>query len=218
MLWHLEYNSWATTSSFFHLPSYIISLSSFSNKNQMNVYKTTIDGVVIIEPRVFNDARGYFFESFSQRDFFQNVVPVRFVQENESCSSKYVVRGLHYQNPPYSQAKLVRCVQGKIISLALDIRKDSPTYGICLQTELSPDNKLSEFIPHGFAHGFISLEDNSIVQYKCDNYYNKEEMFGVNVLDPALNIAIPFGTEKAIVSEADIQRPLLKDIISPFQY
>ena len=152
----------------------------------MNVIKIVIDGVVIIVPRIFEDSRGYFFESFLQRDFEREIGCVRFIQENESCSSKYVIRGLHYQNPPHSQAKLVRCVRGKIISLALDLRRGCATYGKCLQTELSEDNKLSEFIPHGFAHGFISLEDKTIVQYKCDNYYNKSEMYGVNVLDPAL--------------------------------
>ena len=182
----------------------------------MNVIKTAIDSVLIIEPRIFEDVRGYFFESFKQQGFDTEVCPIRFVQENESCSSKFVVRGLHYQNPPYSQAKLVRCVRGRIISLALDLRKGSPTFGKCLQIELTEDNKLSEFIPHGFAHGFISLEDKSIVQYKCDNYYNKSEMYGVNVLDPTLEIEIPFGADKAIISEADQARPFLGQIGSPF--
>ena len=182
----------------------------------MQFHRIGENGIYIIEPRIFEDSRGYFFESFRQNEFEEKVALILFVQENESCSSKYVVRGLHYQNPPYSQAKLVRCVRGKIISLALDLRVGSPTYGQCLQTELNEENKLSEFIPHGFAHGFISLEDNSIVQYKCDNYYNKEKMSGVNVFDPALNIEIPFGKEKAIVSEADVVRPMLKDIESPF--
>ena len=183
----------------------------------MKINRTTIEGVFIIEPHIFEDTRGYFFESFIQTELENLKIPVKFVQENESCSLKYVVRGLHYQNPPFSQAKLVRCVRGRIISLALDLRKGSPTYGKCLQTELTEDNKLSEFIPHGFAHGFISLKDKSIVLYKCDNYYKKEEMFGVNVLDPALNIEIPFGKENAIVSEADAIRPLLKNIYSPFK-
>ena len=182
----------------------------------MNVINTAIDGIVIIEPRIFEDARGYFFESFSQREFDTMVGHTKFVQDNESCSSKYVIRGLHYQNPPFSQAKLVRCVRGKIISLALDLRKECATYGKCFQIELSEDNKWFEFIPHGFAHGFISLEDNSIVQYRCDNYYNKDEMFGVNVLDPALEIFIPFDLEKALISEADQKRPKLKDLESPF--
>lgn len=182
----------------------------------MQIIKTSIDGVIILEPHIIKDARGYFFESFKQQEFDEKVCSVTFVQENESCSAKYVVRGLHYQNPPYSQAKLVRCVRGKIISLALDMRRSSSTYGQCLQTELSEDNNLFEFIPHGFAHGFISLEDNSIVQYKCDQYYKKEEMFGVNVLDPALNVNIPFGVDKAIISEIDQKRPFLKDTISPF--
>lgn len=183
----------------------------------MNVIETAIDGVVIIEPRIFEDARGYFFESFSQREFDEKVGSITFVQENESCSSKYVVRGLHYQNPPYSQAKLVRCVRGNMISLALDLRGGSPTYGKCLQTELSEDNRLFEFIPRGFAHGFISLADNTIVQYKCDNYYQKEEMCGVNVLDPALEISLPFDVSSAIVSEADEKRPYLNNLYSPFK-
>lgn len=187
----------------------------------MEVIKSPIDGVLIIEPKVFEDARGYFFESFSQREFDEKITSIlgaaiHFVQDNESMSSYGVVRGLHYQNPPYSQAKLVRCVRGRIISLALDIRKDSPSYGKCLQTELSQDNRKFEFIPRGFAHGFISLENGSIVQYKCDNYYNKAEMFGVNVLDPALEISIPFGTDNAIISEADQCLPLLRDVMSPF--
>ncbi len=182
----------------------------------MNVIKTTIDGVMIIEPRIFADARGYFFESFKQNEFEEKIDTIRFIQENESCSSKYVVRGLHYQNPPYSQAKLVRCVHGRIISLALDLRVGSSTYGQCLQTELTACNKLFEYIPHGFAHGFISLEEDSIVQYKCDFYYNKTKMFGVNVLDPALNIKLPFDKDQAIISEADIAHPLLKDVKSPF--
>lgn len=182
----------------------------------MNIYVEEFNGVVIFKPNVINDSRGYFFESFRQDVFEQEMANIRFVQENESCSSKYVVRGLHYQNPPYSQAKLVRCVRGRIISLALDLRKGSNTYGKCLQMELSEENMLFEFIPHGFAHGFISLEDNSIVQYKCDNYYNNAMMHGVNVLDPVLEINIPFKTEMAIVSDADLQRPLLKDVESPF--
>lgn len=182
----------------------------------MNVIKTSIDGIIIIAPRLFGDKRGCFFESFSQREFNQTIAPITFVQENESRSSKYVVRGLHYQNPPFSQAKLVRCVRGCVISLALDMRKKSKTYGKCLQTILSEGNKRSEFIPHGFAHGFISLQDNTVIQYKCDNYYKKEEMFGVNVLDPVLKIEFPFDTSLAIISDADKQRPLLTDVESPF--
>lgn len=182
----------------------------------MNEKKQELDGVVIIDHQVFNDSRGYFFESFREDCFEKEIENIHFVQENESCSSKHVVRGLHYQKPPYSQAKLVRCVRGRIVSLALDLRNGSATYGKCLQTELSETNKLSEYIPHGFAHGFISLEDNSVVQYKCDNYYNKGEMYGVNVLDPALEIVIPFDRDKVIISEADLQRPLLKDVNSPF--
>jgi len=187
----------------------------------LDVIKSDIDGILLIEPRLFNDPRGYFFESFAQREFDEKVGSIlghtiNFVQDNESCSAKYVVRGLHYQNPPFSQAKLVRCVRGKIISLALDLRKRSESYGKCLQTELTEKNKWFEFIPHGFAHGFISLEDNSVVQYKCDNYYNKAEMRGINVLDTVLEIKIPFGREELVLSEADLQHPLLKDVDSPF--
>lgn len=182
----------------------------------MELIKTTIEGLFVIKPHIFEDSRGYFFESFKQDFLTKEIGTICFVQENESCSTRYVVRGLHYQNPPYSQAKLVRCIQGRIISLALDLRKGSLTYGKCLQTELTEGNKLSEFIPHGFAHGFISLADNSIVQYKCDDYYKKEEMHGVNVFDPSLGIKYPFGIDNAIISEADMQRPLLKDIESPF--
>ena len=187
----------------------------------MNVIQSPIEGVLIIEPKVLTDSRGYFFESFSQREFDVKVAPiigqkVTFVQDNESCSSKYVVRGLHYQNPPFSQAKLVRCVRGKVISLALDLRQGSTSYGKCLQTQLTEENKLFEFIPHGFAHGFISMEDNSVVQYKCDYFFNKAEMRGVNVLDAALEIKIPFGREAVNISEADLQHPFLKDIDSPF--
>lgn len=182
----------------------------------MNLIKTEIDGLLIIKPRIFVDERGYFFESFSQREFEEKVGPINFVQENESCSAKYVVRGLHFQNPPFTQAKLVRCAKGKIISLALDLRKKSLTYGQCSQIILSEEDKRFEFIPRGFAHGFISLEDNSVVQYKCDNYYHKEEMHSVNVFDPSIEIDIPFEIEKANVSEADRQASFLKEISSPF--
>lgn len=175
-----------------------------------------MDQIIIIEPCVLDDVRGYFFQPFSLKEFDREICPIRFVQENESCSAKNVVRGLHYQNPPYSQAKLVRCVRGRIISLALDMRRGSTTFGKCFQNELTEKNKFIEFIPHGFAHGFISLEDNTIVQYKCDNYYNKEEMCGINVFDPAMNITFPFSKEEAVVSEVDMLRPSFKDVISPF--
>lgn len=140
----------------------------------MDVIKTDIEGVVILQPRVFQDARGYFFESFSQREFDEKVKPVTFVQDNESMSSRGVMRGLHFQRPPYAQAKLVKCVQGRVIDVAVDLRKGSPTYGHHVAVELTADNHLQLFIPHGFAHGFVVLSDKAVFQYKCDNYYHPE--------------------------------------------
>ena len=139
----------------------------------MNVIKTDIEGVVIIEPRIFKDARGYFFESFSKREFDEKVCKVEFVQDNESCSTRGVMRGLHFQRPPYSQAKLVRCVRGAVLDVAVDLRKGSPTYGKHVAVELSEENHRQFFIPQGFAHGFAVLSDTAVFQYKCDNYYRK---------------------------------------------
>ena len=140
----------------------------------MNVITTKIDGVVIIEPRVFEDARGYFFESFSQREFVEKVSPVDFVQDNESKSSFGVIRGLHFQRPPYTQSKLVRCVKGAVLDVAVDIRKESPTYGQHVAVELTEDNHRQLFIPKGFAHGFAVLSDIAVFQYKCDEFYHPE--------------------------------------------
>ena len=137
----------------------------------MNFIKTGIEGVVIIEPRLFNDARGYFFESFSQREFDEAVRRVRFVQDNESRSSRGVVRGLHFQKPPFAQAKLVGCTFGRVLDIAVDIRKGSPTYGQYVAVELNDENHWRLFIPKGFAHGFSVLSDVAVFQYKCDNYY-----------------------------------------------
>ena len=137
----------------------------------MLVIKTAIDGVVVIKPRIFTDERGYFFESFSQREFDEKVCPMQFVQDNESKSSYGVMRGLHFQRPPFTQAKLVRCVRGRVLDVAVDIRKGSPTYGQHVAVELSEENHLQFFIPHGFAHGFAVLSDLAVFQYKCDNFY-----------------------------------------------
>ena len=137
----------------------------------MEVIKTNIDGVVIIEPRVFTDARGYFFESYSKREFDEKVRPVNFVQDNESCSSRGVMRGLHFQLPPFTQSKLVRCVRGAVLDVAVDIRRGSPTYGQHVAVELTEDNHRQFFVPRGFAHGFAVLSDVAVFQYKCDNYY-----------------------------------------------
>ena len=145
-----------------------------STEHRMNVISTNIDGVVIIEPRVFEDARGYFFESFSQREFNEKVKPVDFVQDNESKSTFGVIRGLHFQRPPYAQSKLVRCVRGAVLDVAVDIRKESPTYGQHVAVELTEDNHRQIFIPKGFAHGFAVLSDIAVFQYKCDEFYHPE--------------------------------------------
>lgn len=183
----------------------------------MEVIKTAIEGVVIIEPRVFADARGYFFESFSQRDF-ENALgrKVDFVQDNESMSSFGVMRGLHFQRPPYTQAKLVRCVRGAVLDVAVDIRKGSPTYGQHVAVELTEENHRQFFIPHGFAHGFAVLSDTAVFQYKCDNYYHPEADGGISILDESLGIDWKIPTASALLSEKDTRHPLLKDFDSPF--
>lgn len=182
----------------------------------MEVIKTDIDGVVILRPRIFSDSRGYFFESFSQREFNEKVRPVQFVQDNESMSVSGVMRGLHFQRPPYSQGKLVRCVSGSVLDVAVDIRKGSPTYGRHVAVELSADNHLQLFIPRGFAHGFSVLSETAVFQYKCDNYYHPEADDGISILDSSLNIDWHVAPEKAILSEKDTCHCLLKDFDSPF--
>lgn len=184
----------------------------------MNVIKTAIDGVLIIEPRVFEDARGYFFESFSQREFDEKVMPIRFVQDNESYSSFGVMRGLHFQRPPYTQSKLVRCVKGAVLDVAVDIRKGSPTYGQHVAVELTEDNHRQFFIPKGFAHGFVVLSDTAKFQYKCDEYYHPEADGGINILDKSLNIDWRIPTERVILSEKDVKQPLLNEFDTPFNY
>jgi len=220
----------------------------------MNVIKTAIDGVVIIEPRVFNDARGYFFESFSQREFDEKVLPLlqpsaispqtslRFVQDNESKSSYGVMRGLHFQRPPFTQSKLVRCVKGAVLDVAVDIRKGSPTYGqhveclLCAHDEegeriakqfagltfngqcsmFNGQQGLQFFVPKGFAHGFAVLSETAVFQYKCDEFYHPEADGGISILDDSLGIDWRIPTEHAILSEKDTKHPLLKDFDSPF--
>ena len=206
----------------------------------MNVNKTNIDGVVIIEPRIFEDARGYFFESFSQREFNEKVRPITFVQDNESKSSYGVMRGLHFQRPPFTQSKLVRCVKGAVLDVAVDIRKGSPTYGQHVSCLLSAHdeegeriaNELGEavtssilplpsyiglqfFIPKGFAHGFAVLSDVAVFQYKCDEFYHPEADGGISILDDSLGIDWRV-KDKAILSEKDTKNPLLQDFDSPF--
>lgn len=182
----------------------------------MEFIKTEIEGVVIIEPRIFKDARGYFFESFSQREFEANVGPINFVQDNESMSTRGVMRGLHFQLPPYTQAKLVRCVKGSVLDVAVDLRKDSPTYGHHVAVELTADNHRQLFIPRGFAHGFAVLSDVAIFQYKCDNYYAPQADGGISIVDTTLGIDWRIDPSQAILSEKDTHHPLLRDFDSPF--
>lgn len=182
----------------------------------MNVIHTDIKDVVIIEPKVFKDARGYFFESYSKKEFDEKVRPVDFVQDNESCSAKGVLRGLHFQIPPYAQSKLVRCVKGAVLDVAVDIRKGSPTYGCHVAVELTESNRLQMFIPRGFAHGFAVMSDIAVFQYKCDNFYHPEADGGISVLDPSLGIDWRISVENAILSEKDTKHPLLSEFNSPF--
>ena len=182
----------------------------------MEVIKTDIDGVFIVEPRVFNDARGYFFESYSERDFNAQVREIHFVQDNESKSSYGVMRGLHFQRPPFTQSKLVRCVKGAVLDVAVDIRKGSPTYGQHVAVELTEDNHRQFFVPRGFAHGFAVLSEEAVFQYKCDNFYHPEADGGISILDTSLGIDWRIPTDKAILSEKDTKHPLLADFDSPF--
>ena len=184
--------------------------------NAMEVIKTSIDGVVIIEPRIFRDERGYFFESFSQREFDEKVGHIDFVQDNESMSGYGVMRGLHFQRPPYAQSKLVRCVRGKVLDVAVDIRVGSATYGQYVAVELSEENHRQIFIPKGFAHGFSVLSKEAVFQYKCDNFYHPEADGGISILDESLGIDWQIPTDKAILSEKDTKHPMLKDFDSPF--
>lgn len=214
----------------------------------MNVIKTPIDGVLIIEPKVFGDKRGYFFESFSQREFDEKVEPIlghtiNFVQDNESMSSYGVMRGMHFQRPPYSQSKLVRCVKGAVLDVAVDIRKGSPTYGkhveclLCGRDEegerianefkdtlpsyfshLTSAVGLQFFVPRGFAHGFAVLSETAIFQYKCDEFYHPEADGGISILDSSLGIDWKIPTQKVLLSDKDTKHALLKDFDTPFYF
>lgn len=182
----------------------------------MEVIKTPIDGVVIIEPKVFEDARGYFFESFSQREFEKKVRKINFVQDNESMSTYGVMRGLHFQYPPFTQSKLVRCVKGKVLDVAVDIRKGSPTYGQHVAVELSEENHRQLFVPRGFAHGFAVLSETAVFQYKCDNFYAPQADGGISIKDDSLGIDWQIPNEKALLSGKDTRHACLKDFESPF--
>lgn len=175
----------------------------------MNIIKTEIEGLVIIEPEVFSDERGYFFESFSQREFEEKVCKTVFVQDNESKSIYGVLRGLHFQKPPFAQAKLVRVVSGKVLDVAVDIRKGSPTFGKHVSVELSGANKRQLFIPRGFAHGFAVLSNEAVFQYKCDNYYAPDYEDGILWNDPALEIDWKIPMKDVILSEKDKRNLIL---------
>lgn len=182
----------------------------------MNVIKTDIEGVVVIEPRVFDDARGYFFESYSKRRFDEAVRPVEFVQDNESMSTRGVIRGLHFQRPPFSQSKLVRCVRGAVLDVVVDIRRGSPTYGRHVAVELTGENRRQLFVPRGFAHGFAVLSEEAVFQYKCDNYYHPESEGGISIADHSLGIDWRIDPAEAILSEKDLRNPMFSDFESPF--
>ena len=177
----------------------------------MEFKKTSIDGVYVIEPRIFTDARGYFFEAWKQAEFEEHIGKVNFVQDNESKSSRGVLRGLHYQKGDYSQAKLVRVIKGCVLDVSVDIRKSSPTFGQHVMVELSGENKRQFFIPRGFAHGFLVLSDEAIFTYKVDNVYAPQADAGIRWNDPALGINWPIDPKEVLTSEKDLKQPLLKD-------
>lgn len=179
----------------------------------MEIIQTNIEGVILIKPQVFGDARGYFFESFSARQFEEKVCRTTFVQDNESCSRYGVLRGLHYQLPPYTQAKLVRVVRGRVLDVAVDIRKGSPSFGQYVAMELSDENKCQLFIPKGFAHGFAVLSKEAVFQYKCDAYYAPQHEGAIRYDDPALGIDWRLPEEDIILSEKDKKHPRLQDAV-----
>ena len=184
----------------------------------MEIIKTGIEGLLILEPRIFQDARGYFFESFSQREFEERVGHVHFVQDNESMSTYGVMRGLHFQRPPYTQSKLVRCVKGAVLDVAVDIHQGSPTYGQHVAVELTAENHRQFFIPKGFAHGFAVLSETAVFQYKCDEFYHPEADAGISILDESLGIDWRIPMDKAILSDKDTRHGMLADFQSPFTY
>ena len=184
----------------------------------MEYIKTQIEGVFVLEPKVFGDARGYFMETFRQDEFDRMVAPVTFVQDNESKSTRGVLRGLHYQKGEFSQAKLVRVIKGAVLDVAVDIRKGSPTYGQHVAVELTGENHRQFFIPKGFAHGFAVLSERAVFQYKCDEFYHPEADAGISILDESLQIDWRIPAEAAILSDKDTRHALLKDFDSPFSF
>ena len=184
----------------------------------MNIIKTSIEGVVILDPRIFADDRGYFFESFSQKVFDELVRPIRFVQDNESKSKYGVLRGLHFQKGEHAQSKLVRVVKGQVWDVAVDIRRGSPTFGKYVSVELSEENKRQFFIPRGFAHGFAVLSQEAIFQYKCDHYYAPESEGAIAWNDPDIGIDWPVAASDILLSEKDKKHPRLADSLELFDY
>ena len=190
---------------------------AFGKTSVMEIVKTDIEGVLIIEPRVFGDSRGYFFESFNAGEFARKTgLDVNFVQDNESMSHYGVLRGLHFQKPPYAQSKLVRVVQGTVVDVAVDIRKGSPTFGKYVMAELSGENHRQLFLPKGFAHGYAVLSDVAVFQYKCDNFYAPSSEGAIAWNDPDIAIQWPVPASDIELSEKDRKHPFLKDIVSPF--
>ena len=179
----------------------------------MEIIKTQIEGVVIIEPRLFKDERGYFFESFNQKEFEDKVCKTKFIQDNESKSSYGVVRGLHFQKPPFAQSKLVRVVKGAVLDVAVDIRKDSPTFRQHVAVELTEDNHRQFFIPRGFAHGFSVLSEDVVFQYKCDNFYAPHSEGAITWDDPDLGIDWQISIDDILLSEKDKSHPKLAEVI-----
>ncbi|MBD5249592.1 MAG: dTDP-4-dehydrorhamnose 3,5-epimerase [Barnesiella sp.] len=184
----------------------------------MEVIDTDIEDVKIIRPKVWSDSRGYFFESFRDSEFHEKVAKTDFVQDNESRSSRGVMRGLHFQRPPYAQAKLVRCVEGMVVDFAVDIRVGSPTYGRCVMAELSAENHLQFYVPRGFAHGFAVMSPTAVFQYKCDQYYHPEAEGGISLLAPPDGLVLPIDPVDAIMSDKDKMLPAFADFVSPFIY
>ncbi len=184
----------------------------------MEVIKTDIEGVVIMEPRIFKDERGYFYESFSQREFEEKICRTVFVQDNQSKSSYGVLRGLHFQKPPYCQSKLVRCIKGAVLDVAVDIRKGSPTFGKYVAVELTEENHRQFFVPRGFAHGFAVLTEEAVFQYKCDNFYCKESEGSVAWNDPQLAIDWRIPADKVLLSEKDKLSKNIADAEFLFDY
>ena len=184
----------------------------------MDVIKTDIEGVVILEPRLFEDERGYFFEAFSEREFTEKVRECHFVQENEAYSTYGVVRGLHFQRPPHAQSKLVRVVKGRVLDVVVDIRKGSPTFGKHIAVELSAENHRQLFIPRGFAHGYSVLSEEALLEYKCDNYYAPASEGAILWNDPALAIDWQIPSESVILSDKDMKNPALSECEALFNY